>query len=380
MRKYIKVLLRLLFLTQLARGIRKVSYALFDLIVGSVFDLFLAITKGRQFLNREGKIKKILVIRLDRIGDVVLSTPVIRALRQNFPQAIIHFLVKEYTLDIVAGNPHINEVCVYGKDKLEKDYDIAIALHPGIHQNYLTFISGAYLRIGYASSGGGFFLTNIVADNSQECSCHEVELTLKAMEALGCFAKNKYLEIYENKQAKEFIQHLLLELGIFSTDFLVIIHPGARQKYLRWDNEKFSHIAARLMRERKAKVIIIGTPVERKLIEKISLDMPQGLFYCPDLTLSQLISLLSRGNLFIGNSTGPMHIAAALGIPVVAIFGPKHPRDSYLRWGPWSQKSIVVSKKTDCRDCLPAKCRDFKCVHSICEDDVWRGIESVLNK
>jgi ADP-heptose:LPS heptosyltransferase len=380
MRKYIKVLLRLLFLTQLARGIRKTSYVLFDLIAGRVFYLFLALTKHRRFFNHEGKIKKILVIRLDRIGDVVLSTPVIRALRQNFPEAIIHFLVKEYTLDIVVGNPHINAVKVYGKDRLEKDYDIAIALHPGIHQNYLTFISGACLRIGYASSGGGFFLTNIVADNSQGCLCHEVELTLKAVEVLGCLGKDKYLEIYENKLAKEFVQHLLLELGIFSTDFLVIIHPGSRQEYLRWDKEKFSHIAARLMRERKAKVIITGTLQECQLIEKISSDMPQGIFYCPDLTLSRLISLLSRGNLFIGNSSGPMHIAAALGIPVVAIFGPKHPRDSYLRWGPWSQKSIVVSKETGCRDCLPAKCRDFKCMHSVTEDDVWDGIESVLNK
>jgi ADP-heptose:LPS heptosyltransferase len=380
MRKYIKILLRLLFLTSFARMARKAGYALFDTIVGKGFYLYLKLTKGKGVLSCQSKVKKILIIRLDRIGDVVLSTAAIRALRQHFPETVIHFMVTEYTKDIIIGNPNIDAVRVYGKDSLERDYDIAIALHPGMRQNYLTFISGAQIRIGYASSGGGFFLTQIVADNSKEPFCHEVELTLKAVEVLGCTLKEKYLQISKSEKADKFIQHLLNGLGISSFDFLVIIHPGARQEYLRWNEGKFSHIAWRLMREKKAKIIIIGTPQERKLVEKVCSGIPEKPFYYLDLTLSQLISLLSKGKLFIGNSTGPMHIAAALGIPVVAIFGPQHPKDSYLRWGPWSQKSIVVSRETGCSNCLPSECRGFKCLQSVSEDDVWVGIETVLNK
>ncbi|MFY9401830.1 MAG: glycosyltransferase family 9 protein [Candidatus Omnitrophota bacterium] len=380
MRRYIKALFRVLFLMRLACKARKLYYRVFDLIVGKlIFPVFL-------FINRKplpapaGEINKILVIRLDRIGDIVLSTPAIRALRRLFPKATIHFMATRYTKDILFGNPNINQVLIYEEGFYPQVYDAAIALHPGILQNYLVFASGARIRIGFSGFGGSFFLTHIIPDPRREPICHEVEVALKAVKELGCSQDEQSLEIFKNVDSENFVQHYLQGLGISEGDFIAVIHPGSRQEYLRWDKEKFAHIALRLMRDKKARVIIIGSSKEENLVKGVAFLMEDKPFCCTGLSLGQLISLLSRAKLFVGNSTGPMHIAAALNIPVVAIFGPKHQNDSYLRWGPWSKNSVVVRKEQNCKDCLPSQCFGFKCIKSISEEEVWRGIEKVLNE
>ncbi|MFA5437795.1 MAG: glycosyltransferase family 9 protein [Candidatus Omnitrophota bacterium] len=380
MREYIKALLSVLFLLRLARKARQLYYRIFDLIVGKlIFPVFLFI-KRRPLPAPGGKINKILVIRLDRIGDIVLSTPAIRSLRRSFPEATIHFMATKYTKDILLGNPNIDQVRVYEEGPCKEVYDAAVALHPGILQNYLVFASGAHTRIGYGGFGGSFFLTHIIPDPRREPICHEVEVALKAVKELGCSPDDQHLEIFKNADSEGFVQQYLEGLGISESDFITVIHPGSRQEYLRWGKDKFAHIALRLMRERKAKVIITGSSKEDKLVKEVASLMEDKPFCCTGLTLGQLISLLGKAKLFVGNSTGPMHIAAALNIPVVAIFGPQHQSDSYLRWGPWSKNSVVVRKEQNCRDCLPSQCFSIKCIKSISEGEVWEGIEKVLNE
>jgi len=380
MRGYIKALFSILFLMRLARKARQLYYRIFDFIAGKlIFPVFLFI-KRKPLPAPGGEINKILVIRLDRIGDIVLSTPAIRALRRSFPKATIHFMATGYTKDILFGNPNIDQVLIYEERGVYAQvYDAAVALHPGLIQNYLVFASGAHIRIGYGGFGGSFFLTHIIPDPQREPICHEVEVALKAIKELGCSPDNQCLEIFKSADSENFVQHYLEGLGISEDDFIAVIHPGSRQEYLRWGKEKFAHTALRLMREKKARVIIIGSSKEDKLVRSVAFLTKDKPFCCTGLTLSQLISLLGRAKLFVGNSTGPMHIAAALNIPVVAIFGPKHQSDSYLRWGPWSKNSVVVRKEQNCRDCLPSQCFSFKCIESISEEEVWKGIEKVLN-
>lgn len=107
--------------------------------------------------------------------------------------------------------------------------------------------------------------------------------------------------------------------------------------------------------------------------------MEEKPFEARDMTLTQLVSLIKRGHLFIGNSTGPMHIAAALEVPVIAIFGTMHPLDSYKEWGPWGEKHIIISKELECGDCHPSDCKTFDCMKLISSEEVSKAAKKIIS-
>jgi len=167
-------------------------------------------------------------------------------------------------------------------------------------------------------------------------------------------------------------------MGISSQDKIVAIHPGARQEYIRWQKEGFVEIANNLIEEYHFKILLVGGDFEEHLVEDILslIKNKREVIPAGNTTLTQLVSLLKRCNLFIGNSTGPMHMAAALNIPVVAIFGCVNPLDNYKRWGPWGNGHIVVSKDLNCPDCHPSDCETFDCMRLITTKEVLEAIDS----
>jgi len=358
---------------------RKIYFIFFDFVGNIIFFLLRLLRLIPAISNfKKEEIKKILIIRLDRIGDVILSTPAIRAIRQSFPDAKIHLLIKEYTKDLVVNNPNIDRLLIYGKEKIASDYDLAIALHPGLNQNYLTFISGAKTRVGYTGWGGGFFLTHKLIDDREIRIRHEVESALEVVEKIGCATNDKSLEISTTEEGERFAKDFFQKNGFKEEDILIVIHPGARQEYLRWKKEGFAEVADRLIKEIEAKVILIGAKEEKKLIEEVVFFMQEKPIQAVGLKLTELISLIKRCKLFIGNSTGPMHIAVALKVPVVAIFGPIHPLDSYLEWGPWAEGNTVVSKNLNCFHCHPGDCFHFKCLKLITSEEVFIACKEQL--
>ncbi|MCK5427485.1 MAG: glycosyltransferase family 9 protein, partial [Thermodesulfovibrionia bacterium] len=168
------------------RRLRGFSYSLLD-FAGYIIFLPSLIHFRKDKLLKE-KVKKILIIRTDRIGDVILSTPAIRAVRQSYPDAEIHLLITQYTKDLVIDNPNLDKLLIYKNDGLTKDYDLAIALHPGFSQNYLSFLSGARVRVGYTGWGGVFFLTHRLKDDREKRRRHEVESALEVVGMIGCKA------------------------------------------------------------------------------------------------------------------------------------------------------------------------------------------------
>ncbi len=252
-------------LNLLARCFRQGFYILFDWIGYLIF-------YPRQLFHRKSKFSfgKILIIRLDRIGDLILSTPAIRAVRNTFPKAKIHLLINEYTKDLVIGNPNINKLLIYKKDKIHSNYDLAIALHPGLIQNYITFISGAKMRIGYIGRGGGFFLTNRIKDDRAIRIRHEVESALELVKVAGCKTKNKNLEVSLTKEGEKFAKEFFKKNNLNPKDLIIAVHPGARQEYTRWKKEGFAEACDRLIKGEKAKVLLITGKEERKLIDEIT--------------------------------------------------------------------------------------------------------------
>jgi ADP-heptose:LPS heptosyltransferase len=375
MKTFLKHIVLFLRLGSFFRKSRESFFCIFDILGGTIFKLF-GLTELKEF--NEKTVKNILIIRMDRIGDVILSTPAIRAVRETFPNAQIHLLVMPYTKDLVINNPNINKLLVYKKDVLDKDYDLAFVLCPGILPNYMAFKSGAKVRIGYSVKGGSFFLTSKLNDDRAARVKHTVESALEVVGIIECKTSNKKLEISITPQGENFANNFFKQNNLMHNDLVIVVHPGARQKHIRWKKERFAKIADILINEKTAKIILIGSENERSLIEEVTALMSGKAILALGLRLTELISLIKRVNLFIGNSTGPMHIAAALQIPTVAIFGNIHPLDSYQKWGPWGNGHMIVSKNLQCNNCHPSDCYDFMCLESITVDDVLGVVKKQL--
>ncbi len=379
MRYFFKYIIRSSRLGDIARFSRAFFYRGLDFLGQKAFFIlrtFHLLSPLEEFNKK--RVKKILIILLDRIGDVILSTPALRAVREAFPKAEIHLLVRDYTKELLVNNPNINGLQIFKKDSLSKDYDLAIALHPGITQNYLTFTCEAKYRVGYTGWGGGFFLTHTLKDDRSTRIRHEVESALEVVGVAGGKTEDKKLDISVTEEGEKFARDYFKKNNLSSNQPVVAIHPGARQEYIRWNKEGFAEVADRLIKFKNVKVILTGSSKEDQLVKETASLMAEKPVCAVGLRLTQLISLLKKCSLFIGNSTGPMHIAAGLDIPVVAIFGAIHPLDSYQEWRPWNEKHIVVSKNLNCPQCHPTDCKTFECMEMISADDVVNAAEELL--
>lgn len=340
-----------------------------------------------------GNIKRILIIRIDRIGDLVLSTPTLRAVRQHFPQAFICLLARSYTQGVIVNNTDINKIITF-EDRnfileiLRKTaelrkykFDLAIVLHPNFWVNFLAFASRAKYRLGYDAAGSGFFLTTKFIDTRSANPRHEVEVNLDVVRNIGIDIADKHLEVSVTEEGERFVQDFLRDNAIKPNDILITIHPGGYYHYTHWPTAGFAKVSDYLIDHYQAKIIIAGNSKELDLVKGITSMMKNRPVIASGKTnLTQFISLLKRCKLFIGNSSGPMHIACALKVPVVAIFGNVHPVDSYKSWGPWGEGHTIISKNLDCLDCNPGDCLSLDCIKLINPEDVISACEKQLHK
>ncbi|MBN1255244.1 MAG: glycosyltransferase family 9 protein [Deltaproteobacteria bacterium] len=329
-------------------------------ITGSVVCTFLRwvglISQVPQF--DKSMVKSILVVRLDRIGDLVLSTPTFKAIREHFPKAKIVLLVSLYTKDIVEGNPYIDELITIDKKigvvkKLrlireirDKKFDLSIALSYCFLSIMATFLSGARFRVGIDNYGLGFIFTSKISYLQKDSdNKHEVESTLDVVRTIGIDTKNKALYVPIDKKGELLMGEFFNNNSLSIADFIVAIHPGARVKNRRWEPDGFAEVADYLINKYNARIILIGGAEEIDLCQKVKNFMSNNpIITTGSLSLVQLISLLEKSRLFIGNSTGPLHIAAAFGVPTIAIFNWVAPIDSPLKWFPWGNLHIVLYK------------------------------------
>jgi len=379
MRKFSKKIMRFLGFVRAVQLLRSLSYAIFDFlgtIVFTVLKLVRVLPLNAKF--DKSQVKKVLIIRNDRIGDLVLSTPAIRAVGNTFSGAQVHCMVNEYAKDLIVNNPYIHKIFTKAEDTSDKDYDLAIALHAGLRQNYLVFKSGAFWRVGYTGWGGKFFLTHCLKDDRLSRARHEVEFTLEAVEAIGCTTADKRLEVSVTEEGETFAEQFFADNAL--DGLVVLIHPGARQQYVRWKKEGFAEVADRLRQRFQAKVIISGANSERLLIKDIVSLMKYPPVVCQGVRLTHLVSIIKRSSLYLGNITGPMHIAAALDIPIVAITGMKGSLDDIRYWGPRCSDYEIVSKDTGCRQCRPGECRTIACMQQITADDVFQAAEKIISR
>lgn len=334
--------------------------------------------------------KNILVIKLRYIGDVLLATPVLHALRKRFPGARLTMAVNEGTEDVLKWNPDLDEVLVVDRGGLAQQisflrevrrrrFDCVIDLTDGDRSAMLSWLSGAPVRIGFNEEHRwrGLLYTSVAQPGSDVI--HRMERDLEAVRILGIEPKASPLVLRTSHQDDDEAARLLREAGqdADSPSPLVMLHPGARYWFKTWPAERFATLADRLTDAYGCRVLVGGDAGDREVAAAIcarARSAPAVL--AGRTTLLQFAAVLKRCALFVGNDNGPMHMAAALGTPVVALFGPSNPSV----WGPRGGKVEVLSKGLDCRPCFHPTCKrgEDNCMRQISVDEVFAAAEQLL--
>ncbi len=341
---------------------------------------------------------RILLIRTDRIGDVLLSTPVIKALRFAYPKAYIAMMVRPYAKDIVEGNPYLGEVIIYDKagehkgflgtvkfvgELRKRRFDLAIILHPTNRANLIPFLAGIPKRVGYDKKLG-FLLTKRLKDTKHLGEKHEMEYALDPVRYLGIDPKDKALFMPIKPESEKWMEDLFRKEGINKSDKLLAIHPVASCISRIWLSERFAELADKLTEKYGFKVLIIAGPEPEhiKICKDVVAKMRHSAINLAGKTsVSQLASLLKRCQLHISSDTGPMHIASTVGTPVVVLFGRKQKGLSPTRWKPLGEKIRILHKDVGCKECKAHDCEiGFKCLEAITVEDVMNAVEELLRK
>ena len=339
-------------------------------------------------------LKRILISRTDRLGDVLLSTPVIKALRDAFPHAFIAMIIHPAAKDVLEHNPYLDEVIIYDKDDLHKSwrgswrfsqnlkkkkFDLAIMLHPTNRAHLVAFFAGIRERLGYDRKLG-FLLTRRIKHTKQLGQMHEVEYNLDLLKHLGISPLEKKLFMPIRAESEMWLDALFRREGIKVNDKLLAIHPGASCPSKIWPNSRFAEAADKLAEKYGFKILVVAGPGDLKLANEVTKHMRHpALNLAGRTSVSQLASVLKRCQLFISNDSGPVHIATAVGTPVISIFGRAQKGLSPKRWGPLGERDRVLHKDVGCIECLAHNCvKEFACLKAITVDDVVRMAEEIL--
>jgi heptosyltransferase-1 len=345
--------------------------------------------------------RSILLVKLSAIGDVVHTLPLLEVLRKNFPEARIDWLVEEEASPIIEAHKDIDHVIVSHRKSWQKrlllhgdrlgvfpevkrffddlrsqEYDLVIDLHGLFKSGLLTGLARGRRKIGFTGGKEGSVLFLTDRPYPFDCDRHALDRYLQAAEYLGCTINSWKGSIPVQAQDKSRIDPLLAD-RFSPDDTLIAVNPMARWATKLWDMQSFSRLAQRLMEELSCRVLFTGGSSDRPVIQRIvkSLNPPP-----PNLagvtTLRELAYLYTRCRLVITTDTGPMHIAAAMGVPVVALFGPTAP----WRTGPHGKGHHVIRKQLECSPCFKKKCTHMTCMHGITVEEVFNTVEKFVNQ
>ena len=293
-------------------------------------------------------LKKILVFSFSFIGDAVLSTSVIQPLRRHFPDAHITFLVGPQASDLLATEPNIDVVIVYDNRGKHAGWKGRLRLIKTLRRDKFDLVVN--LRDSLTARCIGAEHWGMVRGESNR---HAVTRYLKVLQKHGIDTTDAHPHLQLTEAEQTMAYSFLSEAGITAERLLIGIHPGGNWVYKLWDVEKYALVANALCKEQNAAILLFAGPNERALQTQVSemMDIPPILVQTENLR--HLAALISTCDVYIGNDTGPMHIAAAVDTPVVALFGSTNP----IRSGPYGEKHMVVQSGIElgCNPCHPGR-------------------------
>jgi lipopolysaccharide heptosyltransferase II len=368
---------------------------------------------GKKFAPpspRAAQPRRILVIRLDLIGDLVLSMTVVRVLKRTYPGAEIDLLALPSSAQIVKDDPDLSNIIPYDPNVWRRPkalvqrrnwrnafnvirrlrsrrYDIAVSVF-GNWAAMLAVVSGAPRRVGFGRESYPGFMTDSVAGRHWQPGerLHEVDYCLKLARAAGAAITpdDRIPRLFVTASARDELDALQQDMGIRQDKPLIACHVASNNgQSKRWPIPYWATLLDRLIRERGAQVVLTGAPGDLPLIERVMERMEQAAFNLAGKTsLPQLAALLQRADVMISGDSGPMHIAAAVGTPLIAIHGPTDPAHS----GPVSPSATILRSGIWCSPCYnvkdPADCRFYttQCMKNITPARVFEVVEAKLRE
>ncbi len=326
---------------------------------------------------------KLLIIKPSSLGDVVHSLPFLNVMRESFPSTEIHWVIAKGLEGLLENHPMVQKLVVINKDQWKEmkkmrgtlsefrrlvgalkgeSYDIAVDLQGLLRSGILTAASKAPVRLGFreAREGSRLFYTQSITGGRE---IHAVDRYLKIASALGCDTRTVAFPMpLVNESLK--IRRLKQEIGEYA-----VFAPGARWKTKQWSAERFGRLSALL----SIPSIIIGSGADEALAEKAAAySKGKAISMAGKTDIKELISLIRKAVFMVTNDSGPMHIAAACGVPVVALFGPTNP----AKTGPYGRGHSIIRGDCACAPCYKKQCKDIRCMDSISVDEVYEAVRS----
>jgi heptosyltransferase-2 len=339
-------------------------------------------------------VKNILLVRTDRIGDVILSLPMLPLLKSRFPNARISVLARNYTRELVERHSCVDEVLVYeNEDSVRslwntlkhiraRKFDLAIIPYPRFRSTFLMFLAGIRLRVGTGYRWYSILFNRKVYEHRKDAQRHEVEYNLNLLRSLGIEIDGAaQFELTISSPAKKAVDSFLAENSISGEEKFVILHPGSGGSARDWRAENFSELGDKVKALLGLKVLVSGGNGEDRLVQNVVEGMKtRPVAAVGKFSLDELGALIQRAAVFVSNSTGPMHIAAILGTPVVAFFPPIL-QCSPVRWGPYTEKKkVFIADNKTCTLCHGSRCRSNVCMDQIKIDEVVLAIRQLWNE
>ncbi len=335
------------------------------------------------------EIKNILVVEVNWLGDVLLTTPAIKAIKKAYPNCHLACMVLPRVREVLDGNPDVDEIIIFdekGKhlkifprikfiiELRRKKFDAAFLFHRSLTRTLITFFAGIKQRIGYSTLKRRFLLTRKIP--SPAGGMHRSDTFSGLVESFGVKVKDRNCDFFVPEKSRAHIREFLKKEGVSDNDFLAVINPGANWNLKRWPRESFAEISDRLVEYFNAKIVISGSEKDIGLAADISnLMKAKPIILAGKTTVKQLGALMERADLVISADSGPMHLAAAVSKNLIALFGPTDPKIT----GPRGKaNTIIIHKSMGCKiPCYESDCRDNVCMGAISVEDVLQEVRKI---
>ena len=332
--------------------------------------------------------KKILVVNVNWLGDVIFSSPVFKALKAAYPQSQISCLAAPRVREVLEAIPGIDEIIVYDEQGVhrnpfaklrlihelsQKHFDAAFLLHRSLTRALLVFFAGIPRRIGYDAKGRGRFLTRAIK-TPDERTTHRLDYYLNVVESSGVTVADRASSLTVSIASETENRDLLKRHDVGDGDFLVVVHPGGNWGLKRWPAHHFTLLIEELMKDGKVKVVISGSDQDVVLTEAIISGLRRKpVVLAGKVDLKQLMALMKRADCVVSADSGPLHIASSVGTSVVGIFGPTRPEITGPRG---SGRAVILQRDVGCnrRPCYNLECPDNICTQAVSVKEVLDAV------
>ncbi len=337
--------------------------------------------------------RRILIRAANWVGDAIMTTPVIRAVKKNFPGAHITVLAKPWVVPVYAHNPHVDEIMVYdhagrhkmgmgilrlAKDIRRRQFDLAILMQNAFEAALLVFLAGVPLRTGYNTDGRTLLLNPAVRLDPALREKHLIDYYLGIVSCNGLKTDGRSMDLFVSLADQAFADEQVIQTGTSKSGRVLGINPGATGGTAkRWFPERYAALCRRLAEKYDTRVLIFGGPADQDLGERIASAAPGCCInMAGNTTLGQAFALIRHCDLFVTNDSGLMHAAAAFNIPQIAVIGPTDPKAT----APDSPAAVMVQEPLPCSPCRKDDCpMDHVCMDRITVDRVFDTCCQILD-